>query len=494
MKGMARLLSCVMVWGCSLAVSAAQLPSGYGSWVSGGFFIGHTEAGSRVVFNGVDIAVDSDGYYLLPFERDSEGAQQLSITLASGDTQHFQPEIAARDFNIQRVDGLDPNRVDPPPQVIDRIIAEAEKAALARAQIVVSDAWREPFIWPVRGRISGVYGSQRILNGEPRQPHWGIDLARPTGTPVRAPAGGVITLAEPDLYFSGGTVMLNHGAGLSSTFLHLSRLDVEVGQRLQQGDQIGAIGTTGRSTGPHLDWRINAGEARIDAAYWVPPQDELCEPEGEGAEVVLLLHGLGRGEGSMNALAGDLRAAGYVTCNQAYPSRQQSLPQLAGYAANALDSLEQGGYQRVHLVTHSMGGILARYVLQFRSLPGDGRLVMLSPPNHGSEIVDAFGDQGWFQWLMGPAAGALATNDQSLVNRLAPIDARTGIITGTRSSDPWFNFLFEGEHDGKVSVDSARLSEADGFRLVDAGHTFIMRDREVRALVIEFLQQGVFTH
>lgn len=491
---MARLLSCVIIWGCSVSALAADQLSGFGQWVSGGYFIGHTEPLSRVLFNGVDIAVDHDGYYLLPFARDSQGPQQLTITLANGEMQQFQPEISQRSFAIQRIDGLDPNRVEPPPQVVDRIVAEAERAALARQQAIDSSAWRQPFIWPVRGRISGVYGSQRILNGEPRQPHWGIDLARPTGTPVRAPASGVITLAEPDMYFSGGTIMLNHGAGLSSTFLHLSRLDVSLGQAVRQGEVIGAIGSTGRATGPHLDWRINAGETRIDAAYWVPPQDELCQPEGEGDEVVLLLHGLGRGEASMNILASDLRDAGYATCNQAYPSRQQSLPELASYAANALDGLEQAGYQSVHLVTHSMGGILARYVLQYRSLPGEGRLVMLSPPNHGSEIVDALGDQPWFQWLMGPAAIALSTDDQSLVNRLAPIAMRTGIITGTRSSDPWFNFLFDGEHDGKVSVDSARLSEADGFRLVEAGHTFIMRDRQVRALVIEFLQQGAFLH
>ncbi|WP_198650428.1 alpha/beta fold hydrolase [Saccharospirillum mangrovi] len=483
-----------MLLGVSLAADAAEQPEGFGQWVSGGFFIGHTQAGSRVVFNGIDIDVDADGYYLLPFEREQHGEQALSITLASGDVQHYQPIVRDRDFNIQRINGLDPNQVDPPPEVIDRIVAEAERNTAARAQVVAADDWREPFIWPIRGRISGVYGSQRILNGEPRQPHWGIDLARPTGTPVRAPAGGVITLAEPDQYFSGGTVMLNHGAGLSSSFLHLSRVDVAVGQRVEQGDLIGAVGATGRATGPHLDWRINAGPARIDAAYWVPPQDELCQPEGEGREAILLLHGLGRTEGSMNALAEDLRAAGYVTCNQPYPSRELSLPELAGYAANALDGLEQAGYERVHLVTHSMGGILARYLLQFRALPGEGNLVMLSPPNHGSEIIDAFGDYGWFQWLMGPAAAQLATDDASLVNRLQPIDTRTGIITGTRSSDPWFNFLFDGEHDGKVSVDSARLSEAEGFRLVDAGHTFIMRDAQVRALVIEFLRDGAFSN
>lgn len=482
-----------MVFSGTLAVAAAETPDGFGRWISGGFFVGRTEVGSRVVFNGAEVAVDDAGYYLLAFERELDGPQALSITTADGELRFFEPEIDERDFNIQRIDGLDQDRVDPPPEVIDRIIAEAERVSAARERDIQADDWRQPFIWPVRGRVSGVYGSQRILNGEPRQPHWGIDLARPTGTPVRAPAGGVITLAESDLYFSGGTVMLNHGAGLSSTFLHLSRIDVEVGQRLEQGQVLGAVGSTGRSTGPHLDWRINAGPVRIDAAYWVPPQDELCEVSGAGDEVVLLLHGLGRGEGSMRALADDLRQAGYATCNQAYPSRELSLPALAGYAANAIDSLSQDGYERVHLVSHSMGGILARYLLQFRSLPGDGYLVMLSPPNHGSEIIDTFGDFGWFQWLMGPAATELATDDSALVNRLQPISTRTGIITGTRSSDPWFNFLFEGEHDGKVSVDSARLSEADGFRLVEAGHTFIMRDREVRSLVLDFLRQGYFS-
>lgn len=127
----------------------------------------------------------------------------------------------------------------------------------------------QSFIWPSIGPISGVYGSQRILNGQPRRPHFGVDVAAPTGTPVRAPAAGIITLAHPDMYFSGGTVILDHGHGVSSSFLHLSRIHVQVGQRVEQGELIAEIGATGRVTGPHLDWRMNWFGQRIDPALLV---------------------------------------------------------------------------------------------------------------------------------------------------------------------------------------------------------------------------------
>ena len=127
------------------------------------------------------------------------------------------------------------------------------------------------FVWPAEGPISGVYGSQRFYNGEPRRPHFGVDVAVPTGTIVRAPAAGVVTLAEPDLYFSGGTVILDHGYRLSSSFLHMSEVAVQVGDELQPGDIIGAVGSTGRATGPHLDWRMNWREQRIDPQLLAPP-------------------------------------------------------------------------------------------------------------------------------------------------------------------------------------------------------------------------------
>ena len=124
--------------------------------------------------------------------------------------------------------------------------------------------YSQGFAWPAKGRISGVYGSQRVLNGEPRRPHFGLDIAAPEGTNVFAPADGLITLTHPDMYFSGGTIILDHGQGLSSTFLHLSKILVEAGTFVKQGDLIARIGATGRASGPHLDWRMNWLDRRVD--------------------------------------------------------------------------------------------------------------------------------------------------------------------------------------------------------------------------------------
>ena len=135
------------------------------------------------------------------------------------------------------------------------------------ANVLFESGWQ----WPAKGRISGVYGSQRILNGKPRQPHYGIDIAAPTGTPVVAPADAVVTLVHDDMYYTGGTIILDHGHGLTSAMLHMHTIAVRVGDRLRKGDPIGTVGKSGRATGPHLDWRINLFEARLDPALLVPP-------------------------------------------------------------------------------------------------------------------------------------------------------------------------------------------------------------------------------
>lgn len=488
-----RFLCAGLCWVLTLlALPAWAMPEGYGVLQGGGYFVGNTQPDSHVRFAGQSVPVDAEGRYILGFERMMDGDYPLTVRSPGQVEEQFQLAIEGRDYRIQRVDGLDPTRVDPPEEQIARILAEAERVNAARARRVDSEGWLEPFVWPTYGRISGVYGSQRILNGTPAAPHWGIDVAVPTGTPVFAPASGVVTLAEPDLYFSGGTLLLNHGMGLNSSFLHLSRLNVSVGDQVEQGELIAEVGTTGRSTGPHLDWRVSLADVRIDAGLLVPEQDKLCTVEGEGDQVVVLVHGLGRTDWSMARLADALQGAGFATCNQEYPSRKQTVPELSAYVANAVERVNRQGYETVHLVTHSLGGILARYWLQRADLPGEGRVVMLSPPNHGSEVIDALGDHTWFRWIMGPAALELATTDDALVNRIEPIDVPVGVITGTRSSDPWFNVLFQGDHDGKVSVASARLSEADGFRLVEAGHTFIMNDEDVRFWVAFFLTNGFF--
>ncbi|NCO18437.1 MAG: M23 family metallopeptidase, partial [Gammaproteobacteria bacterium] len=169
------------------------------------------------------------------------------------------------------IDGLPPAQVTPDPAVMERIRAEAAMTREARRRVDDRADFAAGFDWPTRGPITGVYGSQRILNGEPRSPHWGLDVAAPTGTEVRAPAAGIVTLTHSDMYFSGGTLLIDHGLGLSSAFLHLDEILVEPGQRVERGELVARVGATGRVTGPHLDWRMNLGETRIDPQLLLPP-------------------------------------------------------------------------------------------------------------------------------------------------------------------------------------------------------------------------------
>ena len=174
--------------------------------------------------------------------------------------------IAEQVYDIERVDGLPPKTVTVPEE--EKIRRAKETGMVRKARDTNTDAldWVGGFSLPAEGRISGVYGSQRILNGEPRWPHYGLDIAAPVGTDVKAPAGGVIRLAEPDFLLEGGIIILDHGFGVTSTLMHLSSVDVAQGQRVERGDVIAKLGATGRATGPHVDWRINWGSVRLDPA------------------------------------------------------------------------------------------------------------------------------------------------------------------------------------------------------------------------------------
>jgi murein DD-endopeptidase MepM/ murein hydrolase activator NlpD len=258
-----------------LSVEAAE-PTYQGQFVQGGIVFGQTDAGSKVLLD--DVAIDtiaSDGRFVLGFPRDYEGPARVSVRHADGSVESFSYDIVDREFNIQRIDGLAPKMVNPDPEVISRIQDDSRQAREARTERFAEDFLQSGFVWPAIGPISGVYGSQRILNGEPRAPHWGIDIAVPAGTPVIAPADGIVTLAHPDMYFSGATLFVDHGLGVVSAFLHLSEMDVQVGDVVRQGDVIAKVGSSGRSTGPHLDWRVNVGSARIDAQLLVPPMEEV---------------------------------------------------------------------------------------------------------------------------------------------------------------------------------------------------------------------------
>lgn len=245
-----------------------------GEWVQGGVLIGRAPAGSHVWFNARELRLDGEGRFVFGLHRDEPPTAELRVQLPDEPASlSYRARVAQRKYDIQRIDGLPPKMVTPPPQLKARIEADQAAAARARSRDTDLSGFAEDFAWPCIGPVSGVFGSQRILNGEARQPHYGVDVAVPTGTPVYAPAGGIVSLAHPDMYYTGGTLMIDHGHGLSSAFLHLSKLRVKEGQAVHQGDLIAEAGATGRATGAHLDWRVNWFDARVDAQRLVPPME-----------------------------------------------------------------------------------------------------------------------------------------------------------------------------------------------------------------------------
>lgn len=245
-----------------------------GDLVQGSLVQGRVPPGSKVEFDGKPVRVSPQGVFIIGFGRDEPGSVVLLTRDPDGVEHRRMLEVARRDYRLQRIDGLPPKKVNPSPEHLARIQREVALVTAVRAKDDPRQDFLDGFIWPARGRISGVYGSQRILNGEPRRPHFGVDIAAPTGTPVVAPAAGVVTLVHEDMYFSGGTLILDHGHGLSSAFLHLSKISVAEGTRVAQGDLIAEVGGTGRATGPHLDWRVNLFDRRLDPQMLVGPMPQ----------------------------------------------------------------------------------------------------------------------------------------------------------------------------------------------------------------------------
>jgi murein DD-endopeptidase MepM/ murein hydrolase activator NlpD len=242
-----------------------------GGPIQGGLIFGRTDPGAKVIFDKREIRVSPKGHFLIGFTRDAAPTSTLTVTFPDGSKETETLHVKKRKYKIQRIDGLPPKMVTPPKEVLDRIRRENREIKKVRHIDSAVPYFLKGWIWPAKGRISGVYGSQRILNGKPRRPHFGVDVAAPVGTPVVAPSDGVVVLVEKNLYYTGGTIILDHGHGLTSAFLHMSAVNVKQGQHVKQGEKIGAIGKTGRATGPHLDWRINLFDARIDPALLVPP-------------------------------------------------------------------------------------------------------------------------------------------------------------------------------------------------------------------------------
>nr|WP_225583435.1 M23 family metallopeptidase [Pseudoxanthomonas sp. PXM02] len=230
----------------------------------GALIFGKVPPGSQVRYRERLLRTTAYGTVVFGVGRDEPGPLKVDVTTPSGRTESVSLAVTLRDWPTEHVNGVPPKTVNPPPEIAARIQREQALVTAARVRDDERADFALPFQWPVQGRISGRFGNARVYNGQPGAGHSGMDIAAPNGTPVKAPAGGIVTFASPDLYLTGGTVLLDHGHGVSSNFLHLSRIDVKVGDRVEPGQTIGAVGATGRATGPHLHWGMNWFDTRID--------------------------------------------------------------------------------------------------------------------------------------------------------------------------------------------------------------------------------------
>lgn len=261
------------------AVVENSEPRFSGLWRQGAVLIGTVTPGSHLRFGARSVSVAPDGRFVLGLAYDAPPAASLDVTDAGGHTRRYEYGVEPRHYAVQKIDGLPRAMVEPPPEALKRIEEEQRLVARAREFDTPRADFAQAFRWPVAAAVTGIYGSTRILNGVPRQPHFGIDLAAPQGAPVAAAAGGVVRLARPDLYYTGGTIILDHGHGLSTTYLHLSKLDVAEGQIVERGAVIGRVGMSGRATGPHLCWRANWFDVRLDPSLLVQ-----AEPAKKGEQ------------------------------------------------------------------------------------------------------------------------------------------------------------------------------------------------------------------
>jgi murein DD-endopeptidase MepM/ murein hydrolase activator NlpD len=235
-----------------------------GEFTQGGLLIGQVQEGQTISYQGKALKLTTNNQFLLGLGRNAAATTTFTLNHQDQEPETITLKIAARQYNIQKIEGVPAKTVTPPASDLQRIKQDASLVREARKLVSNKQDFLKGFIKPANGPITGVYGSQRFYNGVPKSPHYGIDYAAPTGTPVIAPAGGIVTFAHNDLFYSGGTLIIDHGHGLSSTFLHLSEILVEPDQQVTLGMEIAKIGATGRATGPHLDWRMNWLDQRID--------------------------------------------------------------------------------------------------------------------------------------------------------------------------------------------------------------------------------------
>jgi murein DD-endopeptidase MepM/ murein hydrolase activator NlpD len=258
------------------AAAAADATTKFPQSVSqGALVIGEVPPGAKARFADRDLKVTPDNHVVFGIGRDETGPVAVDVIERNGRRDRIEIAVTPRDWPVERIEGVPPATVEPPPDIAERIKKEQARVVAARLRDDAREDFLETFEWPVQGRISGRFGSQRVyvVNGKdvPKSPHPGMDIAVPQGTPIKAPASGIVTFADANLYLTGGTVLIDHGHGVSSNFLHMSRVDVKVGDRIEQGQVIGAVGMTGRATGPHLHWGMNWFDVRLDPLLLVEP-------------------------------------------------------------------------------------------------------------------------------------------------------------------------------------------------------------------------------
>lgn len=271
---MIRLLLLVAVLFVGGQASALELK---GAFTQGSLITGKVPPGSSVLLDGVPVPTLPDGNFVFGLPRDAKAKALVSVRHKDGRVAQRKLKIRKRNYRIQRIDGLPKRKVAPKKRDYKRIAREQKRLNAARHRVTQVVDFKNGFVWPARGRISGVYGSQRILNGKPRAPHLGVDIAAPTGAPVVAASAGVVSLTHEGMFFTGKTIQIDHGLGVGTIYIHLSKVLVKEGQRVRKGELIGRIGKTGRATGPHLHWGLTWKTMRLDPSLLVGPMPKAAK-------------------------------------------------------------------------------------------------------------------------------------------------------------------------------------------------------------------------
>ncbi|MEE2955842.1 MAG: M23 family metallopeptidase [Pseudomonadota bacterium] len=235
-----------------------------GKATQGGLIQGQLPSGTKLSINDVPLAITSNGIFVFGLNRNSEPKIRIEIRFRDGSIENKVLTITKRKYKIQKIEGLARTKVTPRESDYKRIIAEHKMLQAARSKITLNTGFRRGFTWPVRGKITGVYGSQRILNGKPRAPHYGVDISAPKGSPVAAAADGVVGMTHLGMFFTGKTIHIDHGLGIGTVYAHLDKINVKLGSFVKKGEVIGKVGKTGRATGPHLHWGLSWKDIRLD--------------------------------------------------------------------------------------------------------------------------------------------------------------------------------------------------------------------------------------